>query len=51
MNEVATREEAKLRSRDLDRIRKAVLWIEKLSRRVEGWSSVKEIRRWREERS
>ncbi|MEM3995322.1 MAG: hypothetical protein QXW40_08035 [Thermofilum sp.] len=51
MNEVATGEEAKLQSRDVDRIRKAVLWIEKLSRRVERWSSVKEIRRWREERS
>ncbi|MEM2410220.1 MAG: hypothetical protein QXM08_06620 [Thermofilaceae archaeon] len=48
MNEVATGEEAKLQSRDVDRIRKAVLWIEKLSRRVERWSSVKEIRRWRE---
>jgi len=51
MNEVVTREEAKLRSRDMDRVREAVLRIEKLSRKVEGWSSVEEIRRWREEHS
>lgn len=48
--EVVIREEAKLRSRDLDRIKVAVLRMEKLSRRVEGWSSVEEIRRWREKR-
>jgi len=49
--EVVTREEAKLRSRDMDRIREAVLRIERLSKRIEGWSSVEEIRRWREKRS
>ncbi|MEM1809804.1 MAG: hypothetical protein QW324_02975 [Thermofilaceae archaeon] len=51
MSEVATGEVAKLQSRDMDRVREAALRIEKLSRRVERWSSVKEIRRWREERS
>ncbi|MEM2275023.1 MAG: hypothetical protein QXQ60_06160 [Thermofilum sp.] len=49
--EVVVREEAKLRSRDMDRVREAVLRSEKLSRRVEGWSSVEEIRKWRERRS
>jgi len=37
--------------KDLDRIRKAVLASEKLSKRIEGWSSVKEIKRWREAHS
>jgi len=37
MNEVVTREEAKLRSRDMDRVREAALRIEKLSRRIKGW--------------
>ncbi|MEM0088001.1 MAG: hypothetical protein QW230_04130 [Thermofilum sp.] len=49
--EVVVREEAKLRSRDMDRVREAVLRSEKLSRRVEGWSGVEEIRKWRERRS
>jgi len=36
MNEVVTREEAKLQSRDMDRVREAALRIEKLSRRIKG---------------
>jgi len=48
--EVVVREEAKLRRKDIERIRKAVLKSEELSRRVKGWSAVEEIRKWREER-
>jgi len=44
------REEAKLMSKDLSRIRRAALKSEELSRSIEGWSSVEEIRRWRERR-
>lgn len=46
--ETIVREEAKLRRRDPERIRRAALKSEELSRRVEGWSSVEAIRRWRE---
>jgi len=46
--EVVAREEARRRGRDLERVRRAVVKSEALSRRVEGWSSVEEIRRWRE---
>lgn len=48
--ETIVREEAKLRRRDPERIRRAALKSEELSRRVEGWSSVEAIRRWREAR-
>jgi len=48
--EVVVREEARLRRKDTERIRKAVLKSEELSRRVKGWSAVEEIRKWREER-
>jgi len=48
--EVIAREEARRRKKDLDRIRRAVVRSEELSRRIKGWSSVEEIRRWREER-
>ncbi|MEM0308763.1 MAG: hypothetical protein QXO64_07470 [Thermofilaceae archaeon] len=37
MSEVVTREEAKLQSRDMDRVREAALRIEKLSRRIKEW--------------
>ncbi|MEM4430815.1 MAG: hypothetical protein QXM08_06600 [Thermofilaceae archaeon] len=37
MSEVATGEVAKLRSRDMDRVREAALRIEKLSRRIKEW--------------
>jgi len=46
--EVVIREEARLREKDVMRLRRAVLKSEELSKRVEGWSSVEEIRRWRE---
>lgn len=48
--EVVTREEARSRRKDAVRLRGAALKSEELSRRVEGWSSVEEIRRWRERR-
>lgn len=50
IQEVIIREEARMRGKDLDRIKRAALRSELLSRRVEGWSSVEEIRRWREAR-
>ena len=46
--EVVVREEAKLRSKDVERLKRAVLKSRELSRVVEGWSSVEEIRKWRE---
>ncbi len=46
--ETIVREEAKMRSKDFERIKRAALRAELLSRRVEGWSSVEEVRRWRE---
>ncbi|MHA1593177.1 MAG: hypothetical protein ACTSXX_00395 [Candidatus Baldrarchaeia archaeon] len=46
--EVVERELSRHREKDYNRIRMAVLRSKKLSRRVEGWSSVEEIRRWRE---
>ncbi len=46
--EVVVREEARLRRKDLSRLRYAVMKSEELFRSVEGWSSVEEIRRWRE---
>ncbi len=48
--EVIEREEARRREKDALRIKRAALRSEKLSRKVEGWSSVEEIRRWRERR-
>ena len=48
--ETIVREEARLRRRDPERIRRAALKSEELSRRVEGWNSVEAIRRWREAR-
>jgi len=48
--EVVIREEAKLRDKDYNRIRRALLKSEELSRPVEEWSSVEEIRRWRKKR-
>ena len=48
--EVVAREMARREEKDFVRIRRAVLRSKKLVRRVEGWSSVEEIRRWRERR-
>jgi Arc/MetJ-type ribon-helix-helix transcriptional regulator len=50
IQEVVAEEEAKLTSKDLARVRRATLKSEELSRRIEGWKSVEEIRRWREGR-
>ncbi|RLI09447.1 hypothetical protein DRO32_00565 [Candidatus Bathyarchaeota archaeon] len=41
---------ALMREKDFSRIRKAARLADELSRRAEGWSSVAEIRRWRETR-
>ena len=48
--EVVARELAFMGEKDFVRIRRAVLRSEELSRRIEDWSSVEEIRRWRERR-
>ncbi|ADI31900.1 hypothetical protein [Staphylothermus hellenicus] len=48
--EVIVREEARMRGKDVERIRRAALRSRELLRRVERWSSVEEIRRWRERR-
>jgi hypothetical protein len=47
---VVEREEARLREKDRARIAWASLKMDELRRRVEGWNSVEEIRRWREKR-
>jgi len=44
------REESKLRSKDRARMKAAALRTDQLRRGVPGWSSVEEIRRWREAR-
>ena len=49
-SEVVRREEARLQGKDRDRIAWASLKMDELRRRVEGWSGVEEIRRWREVR-
>jgi len=46
--ETIRREEERRHKKDLSKIKKAVFSSERLSRRVEGWSSVEEIRKWRE---
>ncbi|MEB3778712.1 MAG: antitoxin [Desulfurococcales archaeon] len=46
-SEVVRMEEARLREKDRDRIAWASLKMDELRRKVEGWSSVEEIRRWR----
>ena len=46
--ETIIREEAKMRKKDLERIKRAARRTDMLSRSVEGWNSVEEIRRWRE---
>lgn len=48
--ETVVREEARLRRKDPERLRRAALRSEQLSRRAEGWNSVEAIRRWREAR-
>ena len=39
-----------MEQKDFSRIARALERLRRLSRRVEGWSSVAEIRRWRERR-
>lgn len=50
IEETVERELAKASVKDFFRMKKAALRSEELSRTVEGWSSVKEIREWREKR-
>ncbi len=50
IKEIIIREEAKRRKKDEIRLKKAALKTDELLRRVEGWSSVEEIRKWRERR-
>ncbi len=51
IEEVVEAEMARLRSsRDKRRMERALRNIDSLRRRVEGWSSTEEIRRWREAR-
>ena len=38
------------KNKDIKRLKRSVLKSEELSRRVKGWNSVEEIRRWREKR-
>ncbi len=45
--ETIRREEEK-RKKDLAKVRRAALRSERLSRKVGGWKSVEEIRKWRE---
>ena len=46
--EVIEKEESKRRGKDYERIKRAALRTRKLVRKIEGWSSVEEIRKWRE---
>jgi predicted transcriptional regulator len=50
IEEVVNRELSKLKSKDVEKLKMAALRSEELSRKVEGWNSVEEIRRWREKR-
>ena len=50
IQETVEREEERLRGRkDIQRIREALMRNIKLERKVEGWDSVEEIRKWRDE--
>ena len=48
--EVISEEEMKRREKDVRKLKRAVIRSERLSRRIEGWDSTEEIRRWREGR-
>ena len=52
IEEVVRREEARLKQREKDyqKIAEACLRMDAFRRRIPGWNSVEEIRRWREER-
>jgi hypothetical protein len=50
IEEVINRELSKLKSKDVEKLKMATLRSEEFSRKVEGWNSVEEIRRWREKR-
>lgn len=48
IEEVVNRELARYSAKDFEALRRAALRSEAISRRIDGWSSVEEIRRWRE---
>ncbi len=48
--EVVEKEESKYKKKDPARLRKAAIKSKLLSRKIEGWSSVEEIRKWRSSR-
>ena len=50
IEEVVRREEARLKQKDYQKIAEACLRMDAFRRRILGWDSVEEIRRWREER-
>ena len=50
IEEVVNKELSKLKSKDVEKLKMAALRSEEFSRKVEGWNSVEEIRRWREKR-
>ena len=50
IEEVVNRELSKLKSKDVEKLKMAALRSVEFSRKVEGWNSVEEIRRWREKR-
>ena len=43
-------EKSRVREKDMARLRRASEITRRLRKRIEGWSSVEEIRRWRESR-
>ncbi len=48
--ETVAEEEARKTRKDLRRIKLAALMCQELTRRIQGWNSTEEIRRWREKR-
>ena len=48
IEETIKREESRLKERDRARMKAAALRTDQLRRRIPGWSSVEEVRRWRE---
>ena len=49
--ETIERPGGKVTKKDVQKIKEALMRNIKLERKVEGWSSVKEIRKWREKRA
>jgi hypothetical protein len=50
IEEVVNRYLARYSAKDFKMLRRSALRSEAISRRIDGWSSVEEIRRWRERR-